>query len=62
MKWSEVIALKKQQNSQVEKQWAQSLLVETHGNVSHAARIADMDRSNFLRILRDNGLFVKEYR
>ena len=62
MKWSEVLKLKKSQSTQIEKTWINSLLVETRGNVSQAAAMAEMDRSNFLRILRDNGISAKEYR
>jgi DNA-binding NtrC family response regulator len=45
-------ALKERALTSFERDYVDSLLAHTHGNISHAARIAGLDRSNFRRIVK----------
>jgi DNA-binding NtrC family response regulator len=45
-------ALKERALTSFERDYVQSLLAHTQGNISHAARIAGLDRSNFRRIVK----------
>lgn len=54
--------LKKQWVDSFEKEFAQNLLSKHEGNVTSAAKEAQLDRSNFLRILRRHGIKAQDYR
>lgn len=54
--------LKKQWAENFEREYLVSALSRHGGNVSAAAREAELDRSNFLRLLRKYGLKSQQYR
>ena len=54
--------LKKKYSDSFEKEYLVATLARNGGNVSAAAREAQLDRSNFLRLLRRHGLRAQEYR
>lgn len=54
--------LKKKWCNSFEREYLINALVRHSGNVSAAAREAELDRSNFLRLLRRHGLKAQEYR
>ena len=54
--------LKKKWAESFEREFLVSMLQQNGGNVSAAARSAQLDRSNFLRLLRRHGLKATEYR
>ena len=54
--------LKKKWSDSFEREYLINALMRHGGNVSSAAREAQLDRSNFLRLLRRHGLTAQEYR
>jgi len=56
------MALKKKWSDQFEREYLSTALRRHSGNVSAAAREAQVDRSNFLRLLRRYGLRAQEFR
>ena len=54
--------LKKKWVDSFEREFLESTLSRHSGNVSSAAREAQIDRSNFLRLLRRHGIRAREYR
>jgi DNA-binding NtrC family response regulator len=56
------MTLKKNWSSSFEREYLVIVLARNGGNVSAAAREAQLDRSNFLRLMRRHGLRSQEYR
>ena len=54
--------LKKKWSDEFEKEYLQSLLTRTQGNVSAAAKESGIDRSNFLRLLRRHQINAQNFR
>jgi len=54
--------LKKKWCDSFEREFLLNSLERTHGNVSAAARMAKLDRSNFLRLLRRHGIVAESFR
>jgi len=54
--------LKKKWSDEFEKEYLQTLLTRTHGNVSAAAKESGIDRSNFLRLLRRHQINAQNFR
>jgi DNA-binding NtrC family response regulator len=54
--------LKKKWSDAFEKEYLVSCLVRSHGNVTAAARVSGIDRSNFLRLLRRHQINAQIYR
>lgn len=51
----------KEMVEELKKEWVRSLLIQSSGNISHSARLAKVDRSNFIRMMRNKKISKFEF-